>query len=273
MATILPSRVPVKIRPRVDFDMEAYRTLVFAKGVDIAWEQCAECPCSQASSTWDVGLIETTSTTTGEARVDCPLCDGKGYYWHSEQTIRAIVNGGRSDTDLFTLYGEYARGMVSVSLLPEHLPAYGDRFTVQNSVMVYRETKVRTANTIESLRYPIQKRTLDLSTGELTLGVTRLQRADLNGLCDEADVLIENTDFTVTEDGKIDFSLGDASNVAPVENARYSVTYYARPRYYVAERPHTHRDSVTRRKSPDESPLLLPVQAHCSLEFMGYDHG
>lgn len=271
--TQLPSRRPVKIRPRTDFDMEAYRTLIFAKGVDLTWEQCAECPCSNASSTFDVGLIETTSTTTGEARVDCPLCDGKGYYWHSEQTIRAIVTGGKSDTDLFSIYGEYARGMVSVSLLPEHLPAYGDRFTVLASVMMYRETKVRTASAIEALRYPVQHRTLDLSSGELTIGVTRLQRAGLNGLSSENDVLIEGADFAVTEDGKVDFSEGDGEGTAPVEGARYSVSYYARPRYYVADRPHTHRDSVSRRKAPEESPLLLPLQAHCSLEFMGYDHG
>jgi hypothetical protein len=271
--TQLPSRRPVKIRPRVDFDMEEYRKMVFAKGVDLTWEQCAECPCSQPSSNWDVGLIETTTTTTGEARVDCTLCDGKGYYWHSEQEIRAIVTGGSSKTDLFSMYGEYARGMVSVSLLPEHLPAYGDRFTVLNSVMVFRETKVRTENTIEALRYPVQARTLDLSGGETSLSVTRLQRAGLDGLSTEADVLVEGVDFTVTSEGKIDFTLGDSLGTAPVESARYSITYYARPRYYVAERPHTHRDSVTKRKAPTESALMLPIQAHCSLEFMGYDHG
>lgn len=271
--TQLPSRVPNKVRPRTDFDMEAYRKLVFAKGVDLVWEQCAECPCSQASSTWDVGLIETTNTTTGEARVDCALCDGKGYYWHSEQTIRAIVTGGKSDTDLFAMYGEYARGMVGVSLLPEHLPAYGDRFTVLASVMLYRETRVRTSATVEALRYPIQPRELDLSTGAVTIGVTRLQRAGLDGLSTESDVLTEGDDFSVTANGKLDFTEGDATGKAPVTGARYSVSYYARPRYYVADRPHTHRDSVTKRKAPVESPLLLPLQAHCSLEFMGYDHG
>lgn len=271
--TELPSRVPPKVRPRVDFDMQEYRKMVFAKGVAVAWEQCAECPCSQPSATWDVGLIETTTTTTGEARVDCTLCDGKGYYWHSEQTIKAIVTGGSSKTDLFSMYGEYARGMVSVSLLPEHLPAYGDRFTVLHSVMVYRETRVRTAGTVESLRYPVQPRVLDLEGGEVTLGVTRIQRAGTDGLSTLNDVLIEGQDFVVTDAGKLDFSLGDSNNTAPVEGARYSVTYYARPRYYVADRPHTHRDSVTKRKRVEETPLLLPIQAHCSLEFMGYDHG
>lgn len=271
--SLFPSRVPTKIRPRIDFDMSEYRKLVFSKGVELTWEQCAECPCSQPSSTWDVGLITSTDTVTGEARVDCSLCDGKGYYWHSSQQIKAIVTGGKSQTDLFALYGEYARGMVGVSLLPEHLPAYGDRFTVLNSVMVYRETRQRSAGSVESLRYPVQPRTLDLSTGETVLGVTRLQRAGLDGLSSEGDVLVEGEDFVVTEEGDIDFSLGDSNGKAPLEGARYSVSYYARPRYYVAERPHTHRDSTQKRKATEESPLMMPVQAQCSLEFMGYERG
>jgi hypothetical protein len=270
--TSLPSRQPTKVRPRVDFDMTEYRKLVFSKGVDLTWEQCAECPCSQPSSAYDVGLIETTSGVTGEARADCELCDGKGYFWHSAQPIRAIVTGGSSNTEQFTMYGEYARGMVSVSLLPEHLPAYGDRYTFVASVMVYRETRTRSA-LVEALRYPIQPRQLDLATGERTLGVLRLQRAGVDGLSTESDVLVEGVDFDVTAEGLLDFTKGDALGTAPLVGARYAVSYYARPRYYVADRPHTHRDSTFIRKSPDEAPLLLPVQAHCSLEFMGYDHG
>ena len=268
--TLLPSRSPSKVRPRVDFDMQEYRKLIFAKGVDLTWEQCAECPCSQSAQGYDVGLIEVTSAVTGEARADCELCDGKGYYWHSAQTIRAILTGGSTDTNQFQLYGEYARGMVSLSLLPEHLPAYGDRFTVLASVRLYRETLTRGESETEALRYPVQSRQLDLETGVTTLGVTRLQRAGLSGLSTEADVLVEGVDFDVTEAGELDFSKGDALGTAPLVGARFSVSYFARPRYYVADTPHSHRDSVYLRKSPTEAPLLMPVQAHCSLEFMGY---
>ena len=267
--TTLNSRVPNKVRPRVDFDMEQYRKLVFAKGVDLEWEQCAECPCSRSASDFSLSVIHSTNQVTGEARPDCPLCDGVGYFWHTPQEIRAIVTAGSSTTDAFAQYGEYARGMMSVSTLPEHLPAYGDRFTVKNSVRVYRETRVRTSDAVESLRYPIQARTLDLATGETVVRVLRLQYADANGLSALNNTLTEGVDFEVTAGGAIDFTLGVALGTAPAEGIRYSVAYFARPRYYVADHPHTHRDSVRKFKSTAESPLALPVQVRCTLEFMG----
>lgn len=266
--TSLPSRRPQKIRPRVDFDIEEYRKLIFAKGVDLTWEQCAECPCSRPASDFSLDLLQASTERIGEARADCPLCEGNGYFWHSSQEIRAIVNSAYANTERFALYGEYARGMVSVSTLPEHLPSYGDRFTLKASVSVYRETKTR-SQTIEALRYPIESRTLDLQGGTQVLKVLHLQRASASGVSTASDSLTEGTDFQVTTDGKLDFTLGDASGRAPEVGARFSVSYFARPRYYVADRPHTHRDSVFIRKSPTEAPLLLPLQVNCSLEFMG----
>jgi len=267
--TTFESRRPNKIRPRVDFNMEEYRKFIFAKGIDLEWEQCAECPCSRSASDFTLNLIESTTQATGEARPDCSLCDGIGYFWHSAQQIRAIMSGASSNTEKFAVYGEYARGMVSVSSLPEHLPAYGDRFTVLNSVMVFRETRTRTSSAIEALRYPIQSRTLDLVNGQQSVRVLRLQYADTDGLSALSNYLTEDTDFIVTNDGKIDFSLGDTAGTAPATGIRYSVSYFARPRYYVADHPHTHRDSVYIRKSVTESPLSLPIQVQCSLEFMG----
>lgn len=268
MATF-ESRRPSKVRPRVDFNMNEYRKLVFAKGIDLEWEQCAECPCSRDSTSFTLNLIESTSQTTGEARSDCTLCEGVGYFWHSAQPIRAIVTGGSSSTDKYAVYGEYARGMVSISTLPEHLSAYGDRFTVLNSVMVFRETRTRTAQAVESLRYPIQARTLDLENGVQIVRVLRLQYADAQGLSTLNKSLTEGVDFEITAQGAIDFSVGDALGTTPTQGQRFSVSYFARPRYYVADHPHTHRDSVYIRKSTTESALTLPVQVHCSLEFMG----
>lgn len=267
--TSFPSRQPSKIRPRVDFDAEKFRKLVFSKGVDLEWEQCAECPCHRSVNDFSLSLIETTSQATGEARPDCPLCEGRGYFWHSKQEIRAIVTGSSANSNAFAIYGEYARGMVNITTLPEHLPAYGDRFTVLDSVRVFRETKIRSSNAIESTRYPIQGRTLDLNTGLSTVKVLRLQYANADGTSLITNVLTEGVDFTVTAEGALDFTLGDTAQTAPGEGVRYSVTYFARPRYYVADHPHTHRDSVRKHKAQTESPLALPVQVAASLEFMG----
>ena len=270
--TQLPATPPNKARPRVDFSMVEFKKLMFTKGVDMTWEQCAEGPCSRRADSFTLGLVESTDAVTGEARQDCTLCEGRGYFWHSPQTIRAILTGASADTQKYALYGQYARGMVSLTLLPEHLPSYGDRYTIEDSVQVYRETKIRTAGP-QALRYPVTPRLLDLATGALELGVLRIQRANSTGLSTASDGLVEGVDFTVTEAGLIDFTLGDALGTAPLVGNRYSVSYYAQPRYYAADNPHTHRDSSLLRKSATERPLLLPVQVHCTLEFMGFTHG
>lgn len=272
--TQLPAAPPLKARPRVDFSMVEFKKLMYTKGVDLTWEQCAECPCSLRADAFPLGaLVESTNVVTGEARQDCTLCKGRGYFWHSPQTIRALVTNASSNTDKYALYGQYAKGMVSISLLPEHLPGYGDRYTVQDSVQVYREAQVRVAGALQELRYPVTPRLLDLATGQLALGVLRIQRASVSGLSTEADALEEGVDFTVTEAGLVDFTLGDALGTAPVVGARYTASYYSQPRYYAVDTPHTHRDSTLLRKSTTERPLLLPVQVHCSLEFMGFAHG
>ena len=272
--TLLPATTPNKARPRVDFSMVEFKKLMYTKGVDLTWEQCAECPCSQRADAFPLGsLIESTNVTTGEARQDCTLCKGRGYFWHSAQDIRAILTGASADTNKYALYGQYARGMVSLTLLPEHLPAYGDRYTVRESVQVYREDKVRVAGALQELRYPVTPRLLDLATGSVELGVLRIQRASASGLSTEADALEEGVDFVVTEAGLVDFTLGDARGTAPEVGARFTASYYSQPRYYAVDSPHTHRDSTLLRKSATERPLLLPVQVHCSLEFMGFAHG
>jgi len=265
-----PARAPSKLRPRFDFEDEKFRRLIFTKGIDLSWEQCAECPCARGSDDFSIPLsYGSANQATGEARSDCALCDGTGYFWHSAQDIRAVVTSSTSKTEAFALYGEYARGMVQISTLPEHLPSYGDRFTVLESVRVYRETRVRGAGSIEALRYPIQSRTLDLSTGLSEVRVLRFQYANADGTSAEANSLTEGVDFTVTAEGKLDLSLGDAIDSTPTQGTRYSVSYFARPRYYVADHPHVHRDSVRRHKQAEEAPLLLPIQVQCSLEFLG----
>jgi len=267
---VFSSRVPSKIRPRVDFNMEEFRKLLFSKGLPVTWEQCAECPCSQlAAEGFPLTIDQALTQKTGEARADCPTCNGRGYLWHAAQPITALVTSQSANADAFALYGEYGRGMVSITTLPEHLPAYGDRFTVLDSVMVRRETRTRTQAGADTLRYPIIQRTLDLAGGVELHGVLYLHASDASGIAPINGQLSAGVDFTITPQGAIDWTLGDGTGTAPAAGTLYSVSYYANPRYYVADHPHAHRDSRTQRKQATVTPLLLPVQSHCSLEFMG----
>jgi len=223
---IFPSRAPTKLKPAADFDAEAFREMVFSHGLRLTWEQSAQCPCTVRSSDYvSAGSrftqhLDSSSTPgwTGEPRADCPACNGNGYILHSPQDVRAVITSARSNPEPFKIYGEYANGMISVSFLPEHLPGYQDRFTLLDSVMVYREIRRRTAQPIESLRYPIKRRTLDLQGGPLDFdGVLYCLKTDSNGeIFDGFTPLTSANDFDVTVDGRIDWTRGVALGTAPV---------------------------------------------------------
>ena len=271
MTTINP-RVPSKLRPRVDWLNEEFRKQFFTRSVLVNWEMCNECPCSNTGAELDLDLQSYTGVEVekkGEVRSDCPLCKGIGYFWHSKQETRVIITSASNDESRFHEYGEYARGMVNITLLPETLPSFGDRFTMVDSSIIFKETKMRKSGVLQSLRNPIVPRLLDTQGGATTLRVLNLQVANISGLADPTKSLIEGTDFDVTEDGLIDFTKGDALGTTPAVGARYSISYYGHPRYYVADNPHTHRDSRYVRKSTQEQIRLMPVQCKATLEFMG----
>ena len=269
----LPSRKPVKLGPRVDFRPEQFRKFFFKAGIDLLWEQAQECPCKRSTSDYALDVTLHVTDQTSEARIDCVKCKGKGYFHHSPQKVRAIVTSAQEEPDRFRVYGEFATGMVKISLLPEHLPSYGDRFTLSDSVLMFRETLVRSAEAIESTRFPIVTRALDLSTGESQVGVLNLHRANPDGTCTDDGALTEGVDFVLTGDGKLDFTLGDALGTSPAENVRYAVSYYAHPRFVVVDHPHAFRDTFTKRKSPVENFRPLPIQCDARLEFLNSDRG
>ena len=206
---------------------------------------------------------------TSEARPDCPVCSGRGYLYHSSQAIKGLITRASSTPEAYAAWGEYARGMCFFTLLPEHLPGLFDRITMENSVLVFRESKIRTSATIEDLRYPIETRGLDLSTGITQVGVLHVQASDADGLTTEAMALTQGVDYAVTNDGKIDWTLGDAGNTAPALDTRYAVAYYAKPRYVVVDSPHTHRDTFVKTKSVSITFVPMPVQAMGKLDFLG----
>ena len=268
-----PSRPPDKLSPRPDFRPEEFRKLVFHRGMNMVWEQSQECPCRRTATDFSgarfsSGLFTAQSGTTTEARPDCEMCKGEGYFLHSAQEIKALLTRASATPEAYTAYGEFTRGTVFLTLLPEHLPAMFDRVTLADSVMVYRESRIRTANAIESLRYPIETRGLDLQSGATQVNVLHVQSSQADGLSTSTDTMIQGVNFAVTG-GKIDWSLGDAGAGSPGEGNGWTVTYYARPRYVILDHPHTHRDTFIKVKAPDITFAPLPVQCMARLDFLG----
>lgn len=268
---ILQGRQPVKLIPRADFRPEEFRKRIFSHGLPVTWEQSAECPCSQ--QTGDYGF---TLSGGGNAehmtqnRPDCPACNGRGYIYHSAQEIRAIITHAKINDERFGPVGaaEYGRGLIGVTLLPEHLPALGDRFTLKASSIVFRETIVRGTAPTDTTRYPITSRGHDLAGGVLSFGVRYMIASNAEGVVNPANILVEGSAFQIDDQGRIEWI--DAAQT-PVEGSRISIEYYANPAYIVLDHPHSTRDTRMKFKSPTEFHQELPVYCEAGLEFLGVD--
>mgnify|MGYP001588782478 CR=1 FL=1 len=263
---LLQGRKPNKLQPRADFRPEEFRKRIFSHGLPIEWEQTSECPCSQQTGDYGFNFSHNVNTNALiQSRVDCPACKGKGYIYHSKQSIRAIITHAKDNPERFSNLGgsEYSKGLVGLTLLAEHLPAYGDRFTLASSFMLFRETITKSAGNNDSTRYPIQIRTHDLQNGPLSFGVRYMIYSDINGQVNPLNTLSEGVDFSITNDGLIQWIN------PPLQGVRISIEYYAHPSYLVLDIPHSTRDSRTKNKSPIETHLELPVYCEAGLEFLG----
>lgn len=270
----LPSRYPVKQIPRVDFRPAEFRKLVATHGLDISWEQAAECPCERRSAglglTLDAGMGGNVGSTR-QARVDCPTCNGSGYRYHSLQNIKGVVTSAAQNPDRFRAYGEMAKGMISLSVLAEHRLNLGDRITLRDDpdlpeveapVQLYRETHTYEGEDPSSTRYPIFGRTLDLDGGEVVHDVMDLFVTDIDGIAQLGGEKVKGVDYTVDGSGQI------AWINPPVVGARWSVSYYGRPVYVVTDLPHPFRDTKIKFKKVSQSFSSLPINAMCALEFL-----
>lgn len=156
---------PPKLTPRAEFKPELFRKLQFTQGSLLEWQKSQPCPCTTL-----VGLtpLSDSLNATEEPSIDCPTCEGRGYFYRDTQEIYGLVVSAARNPDFYKLYGERAKGMASITLDPEHMASSWDRFTVigdrtgRSTVHQVREVREREGD-VETLRYPIV--TTELETG------------------------------------------------------------------------------------------------------------
>lgn len=232
------------------------------------WESASRCPCERILT--NGGIVQ----ATGEFKTECPECGGLGVIYHSDLQITALFEDATVNPDRFAFYGETASGMASVTTLPEHTPGFLDRFTLIDNVMIYAETRLKRA-TVERLRWPITSREVVIGNSvdptepeTIAVSVVYCRKAGADGSILDT-VLEVGTDFVVTDDGEIDWTLGEALGTAPAQDARYSVQYYGHPTYIVRDFPFTIRDTYVKKKTADAAFVPLPRRAMCWLEYLG----
>jgi hypothetical protein len=256
---------------RADFDPATFRRLIAQKGLVLEWKQSGECPCQPKSVDrgFDLTDIDDVDSGTGNS-MGCPVCNGTGLIYHSPQEIQAIVTNAEGEY-LNSRYGGYREGLVSITLNPEHLPVFGDRFTLKDSVMLYRETiTIEENKNLYKLRFPIASRDVTLKTGEETHDIIYLHVTDPDtGLAIEGGDHTEdwrgvNQGYVVTADGKFQRN----NSIRFSTGMRVSLTYFIHPAYTVVSYPNSIRDTRIRKKSNVDRHLPMPVRVQAKLEFL-----
>lgn len=238
--TVLRPHIPPNIDfCSVDFDDVEFRRVLVQKGTRAWWEGFVECPCRELTTIG--GMMDDTGTPDK----DCIECSGSGALYIPGQQIPVMRMNAKTRLEWFNAMGPLAHGHAMFTLLPEHMSGFRDRFTLLDGVMVFTERKVREA-TVEQPRYPIIRHTsitgtaADLTVPETTtVGVLYAHGTGLDGVVTQR--LVEGTDFSLVPLGDagnghtVDWTIGDGIGSAPPVGARYTLRYYARPRFVVVE--------------------------------------
>lgn len=256
---------------RVAFDMEELVRALHQHGTPIQFEASLQCPCKRIQSRHGVVAHST------EARSDCPECNGSGIITGEPIRSLGLVHSTKDWAMISATFGQYSEGDVLITMPPEHIPDRFDRITMLAGVRVMNEQRRRTTSMVERLRYPIVRRKFDVGMPDGSPGARRIERGVLVArFTDTAGVLQsrrlqENVDFTVTDAGDVDWSLGDANGTSPATDAWYSMRYYARPVFVVQGFPYLRRDSQVQDYGAQCAQFVYaPVLVHATPEFLGH---
>ena len=275
MPNILPPKLQRLDKVRADFFVDGFKQLLAQKGLRLLWEQRQPCPCfiSTAEFSFDLnGIDDVNSDVNGNP--DCAFCGGGGLITHSQQEIKGIPSSVNSDYDSND-FGTVLLPETLITLLPEHIPSFGDRFTFMDSAMTRSEIlhmsdAVQTGATKNlALSFPASVRTLELQAGNIEKSILSVYYTDDNG-----NVVGELPEFDANGNRLWDlnentnslrlFGSSPPINV-PSASAKVSVTYYAKPTFTVFGQPFAIRDTFLREKGV-EIATPMPVQAYAKLE-------
>jgi len=241
-----------------EFDPRKFYDLLSTQGTRVDLWPAVECPCY-------------ISSETDQPRRDCTVCDGKRFEYPAGLRVsaRAIFQDLGRDRDLQAKHGDLFIGTGSFTLRGEYaLPDHSYIILTDAFVVLQRIRQRAASGTTDTLRDPIIVPS-GLIVGPTaadtaTSGVMYVRKATATGL--GGDVLVEGTDFAVTDAGAIDWTLGVARGTAPAAGGAYSITYYAKPRYVVERAPHVVRMAEVKLARAAQTRAVMPTQVFARLD-------
>ncbi len=222
-------------RQRADFRYDEFYYLIQQKGYQVTWEKAVICPCI-------------TKDKAGQPDINCPLCSGKGKYWHDPQDIQGIMTS-LQEQDKFTQAGEIMAGTSYFTTLPTYKLGFWDRITHWHSQARFSEV---------------------IEKGDRG-GTDKLRFQPIGVVCGKSlrtvsTEYFEGIDYVVDYDNSvIDWSPGGSHE--PNRGERYSVDYFVHPRWIVIELVNVIRDTYVKSKKPGITFQEMPVKTMVRLEW------
>lgn len=220
---------------RTDFKIDEFMRLIVQKGYMVTWEKAVMCPC-------------VTKDQDGQPDFNCPLCKGKGKYWHDPQDIQGIMTN-LNEQDKFTAAGEVMAGTSYFTTLPVNKLGFWDRVTHWHSTIRFSEVIVKGD---QGGKDRVRFLPIEVVCGKSLRTVTTEYLQDI-------DYVVNNSE------GVVDWSPGAGHE--PLRGQRYTLDYMINPRWIVIDLINVVRDTYVKTKKPGITFQELPVRAMIRLEW------
>jgi hypothetical protein len=224
---------------RVDFNPQDFEDIIQQKGYRVLWEKNLICPCIDPVTLHPVP--------------NCVNCDGRGKYYYDPKEIRGLITRQTKELLIGEALGVLESGTAYITVSHDNYINKFDRMTNLDSTVKYQETVIHDDKTGEAdwLSYPVAT----------TVEVAITQPTRTSPLV----TLVQNIDFTIEADGKIDW----ISAKKPRDKQGVSFSYYMHPVWEVISIPNYVRDTWVLQGNPTDTVSKLPIRAEIRLEFLG----
>lgn len=283
--------------PAIDLNLQQFEDFIRARGVMVAWEKAAMCPCVRADA------------TSGRPSFNCGECYNGNRYIDRQEILAAVTNiSGQRNAQVF---GDLAVGGLYMTVSGQHRLGINDRITMLDQTARYAEmceipnvkTKAianvgATSITVEHTRkFPtptngavtvlVNGQTLRYTgktvstltgipatgTGSITAEIAsnstvqlleyslRYAPLKIYDARTETAELREGTDFEVVDGRRVRFYPASAQT-------KFTILYESRPVYLVDQLSHEYRDQRLKLGVPQETLGRFPVAAVLRKDFL-----
>jgi len=215
---------------RVDFNPADFERLVGEKGYEVIWKKHCYCPCRR--------------DTTGQSKIICPLCGGRGDIYFDPLPIRGIVIGAVQAVEQLKVPGRWERGTATITVSGKHQISFYDQIILQESTTAFSELVRHHDDRPDKLNY---------------------HGLEVEFARTESTVFDPSLDMGLDGDGNIVWQVGRPK---PDDGETFVVRYQFHPIFIIMDLNHAYRDTIIRRKYGVETPVNLPRSAAMQLDFL-----